>query len=88
MQPVPILQTVNPKSNPGAVIRAIRNQGMAVFRLARMFVLPVINYRLVIQVKYKPMRLRRNAALPVINAVRRYARTRGMLIIHINQPEQ
>ena len=88
MQPVPILGIVNPKSNPGAVTRAIKNQGMAVFRLARMFVLPVINYRLVIQVKYKQMRLRRNAALPVINAVRRYVRTRDMLIIHINQPEQ
>ena len=88
MQPVPILGIVNPKSNPGTVTLAIKNQGMAVFRLARMFVLPVINYRLVIQVKYKQMRLRRNAALPVINAVRRYARTRGMLIIHINQPEQ
>ena len=88
MQPVPILGIVNPKSNPGAVTRAINSRVIAVSRLARMFVLPVIDYLLVIQVKYKQMRLRRNAALPVINAVRRYAQTRGMLIIHINQPEQ
>ena len=68
MRPVPILGIVNLKSNPGAVTRAIKNQGMAVFRLARMFVLPVIKLRHVLLLKYKQQRQKQSAAVCVIIA--------------------